>query len=234
MVKQLAESVDTQGKISGSLSAIQVNTATQFEQIGEHLVASGENVSILTSSMTDIRAELARLFGLMAEDIATRNSTSQTPQSLNQHILGPQMTNMRPSGHHLNGITAELSAEQGTIRSPPPKRTREGVTLPHTQSEDAEMFHDQTEASSVYGVTTIDDDTDEEVETATNDYTEYDFSPQVDVCVDLNNRFEETETAEIYSDNDTLTQSPNPDAVTPRFTNTQPHQLVLVHSRNSS
>lgn len=45
----------------------------QFEQIGGHLVASGENVSAMTSSITEIRAELARLFGLTAQGVASRN-----------------------------------------------------------------------------------------------------------------------------------------------------------------
>ncbi|KAI2505038.1 hypothetical protein MHU86_9394 [Fragilaria crotonensis] len=236
VVKQLAESVDTQGKISGSLSAIQVNTATQFEQIGEHLVASGENVSLLTSSMTDIREELARLFGLMAQDIAVRNA-SQVHQPLTHIPGGTQSTNMRPSGYHTSGLLTTESSAEGMIRSPPPKRTREGVTLPHPHSEqdNASMLFDQFEESSVLGDMTIDDDNDDEVETETHhDDVAYDFSPQADVCVDLNNRFEATETDDIHSDNDTLTQSPTPDAVTPRFTNMNTRSLAQAHSRNSS
>lgn len=50
----------------------------QFEQIGGHLVASGENVSAMTSSITEIRAELARLFGLTAQGVASRNLQQAT------------------------------------------------------------------------------------------------------------------------------------------------------------
>ncbi|KAI2501773.1 hypothetical protein MHU86_12693 [Fragilaria crotonensis] len=186
--------------------------------------------------MTDIRAERARLFGLMAQDIAVRNASQAHQPPLTLIPGGTQGTNMRPSGYHTSDLTTGSSAE-GMIRSPPPKRTREGVTLLHTHSEqdDASMLFDQSEESLVLGDMTIDDDNEDDVENETyHAEVEYDFSSQEEVCVDLNNRFEATETDDIHSDNYTMTQSPTPDAVTPRFTNTNTRSIVHDDSKQSS
>ena len=76
-----------------------MNTAMQFEQIGEQLLASEENVSTLTNSMTDIRAELARMFGLLAQDIAVQNASHasqplHTPDTVHTSMIANPRTNI--------------------------------------------------------------------------------------------------------------------------------------------
>ena len=211
MVKKLEDSVTTQGKISGCLSEIQDNTALQFEQIGEHLLTSGENVSILTNSMTDIRAELARMFGLMAQDIAARNESQQAasqfmPTPVPGRIGMINRDHMLSSSSQRSGSTSvpehfgEIDAT--IVRSPPPKRTRKGITLSQRDYDRGEQEHgmllDLTDESTDVNDTTFEDVEDNIQDTIEEEF-DHDLSTQQsdEVSRNLSARFDDVDKDEL-------------------------------------
>ncbi|KAI2490362.1 hypothetical protein MHU86_24202 [Fragilaria crotonensis] len=245
VVQQLEASVDTQQHISGSLSAIQTHTATQFEQMGDHLLTTGENVSSLTTSMTEIRAELARLFGLMAQDIAFRNASSQATHLVKQT---KEATSLR-SRHTNRDVSSKQDLVRDTpaasidpnqevsLRSPPPKRLREGVTLHHEQEEDRatdEMQMDENEDTSPMALLATNSEIgyDDNTETS-NEEIEYEWSSQEEeeACTNLSDRFQAAITDDTVSDNGTPIYATSQTSVTPRATNV--NVLQSVHSRKS-
>ncbi|KAI2508227.1 hypothetical protein MHU86_6156 [Fragilaria crotonensis] len=205
VLKRLEDSVNTQGKISSSLSEIQENTAMQFEQIGEHLLTSGENVSILTNSMTDIRAEIARMFGLMAQDIAARNESHAASQFMPTHVPGCigmiNRDHMLSSSSQRSGSTSvpehfgEIDAT--IVRSPPPKRTRKGITLSQRDyrgEQEHGMLLDLTDESIDVNDTTF-EDVEDNIQDTTEEEFEHDLSTQQsdEVSRNLTARFDDVD-----------------------------------------
>jgi hypothetical protein len=235
VVTQLAESVDTQQQISGSLTTFQTNTTLQFDQIGDHLVTTGENVSSLANSMTDIRSELARLFGLMAQDLASRNMSQAT-----KNQTADEMTNMQvmPNNREVLSLPRRVGMaydkpnahEEGPLRSPPPKRTREGATLHYDDRPPEEMNVDHTEEMSV-GVDMMFEDGDD-ITVKSHDTTESDlYSQDEHVCTDLGDRFAAaTAPVEVVCEASTPGSVTASEAATPRHTNVNP----LPTTRNSN
>jgi hypothetical protein len=233
--------------ISGSLSAIQTHTATQFEQIGDHLLTTGENVSSLTTSMTEIRAELARLFGLMAQDIAFRNASSQAMHLFNQT---KEATSLRSRQTNRDVASKQDSVrdtppdsmdhnQEGSLRSPPPKRPREGVIIHHEQEEDRAtdaMQMDENEDMSPMTLLATNSEVgyDDNTETS-NEEIEYEWSSQEEeeACsTNLSDRFNAATTDNAVSGNGTPIHATSPTSATPRATNVNVLQSVL-HSRKT-
>ena len=133
--RQLEDSVESQHGISYGLIALQHNSKKQFEDIGVHLLTTAENVSELTSAMSDIKAEFVKLSQFM-RDSATRQlaqgSTSvPTPHSLTSGGVLPATasdvtTQSAPSSSCDNSI--------GSIQSKKSQAARPvlSITLPWT------------------------------------------------------------------------------------------------------
>ena len=155
VVTHLDQSVATQGDISTSLTAIQANTADQFARMGSHILANGVTVKALTDSLSDIRAELTRLFGLIATDIAGR-SASSTQQTV------PTVIRDHPTIHNEEIPSQQNEGTQvDNPRSPQPKRNRDGDALtPETEAftPDFPMDTSMDKTSSCLDMTFDDDD----------------------------------------------------------------------------
>jgi hypothetical protein len=61
VARKLEESMDSQHGISDGLLSLQQHSQKQFEEMGSHLVTAVENVNTLTSAMSDIKMEFAKM-----------------------------------------------------------------------------------------------------------------------------------------------------------------------------
>ena len=71
IASQLEDSVESQHSISDGLIALQHNSKKQLEDMGSHLLTTAENVNELTSAMSDIKSEFAKL-SQFKQDLDTR------------------------------------------------------------------------------------------------------------------------------------------------------------------
>ena len=168
VVTQLEKSVATQEDISSSLATMQAKTADQFQIMGGHILANGETVSILADSLTDIRSELTRLFGLIATDIAGRTILAS------QHGI-PQAEDV-PNELSLNASSPPPigNIQAVPIRSPQPKRAREGDALtPDTIANTPETLMDTSmeETLSCLGTQDVEDEATFDADTSILDTT---------------------------------------------------------------
>jgi hypothetical protein len=215
VAKQLDDSVTTQLEISGSLGAMQRHNNTQFEQLGEHLVANSENVDSLTTSVTEIRTELDRIFGLIASDIAGRNALTTT---LHQQ-----------QGRMPGATFVSTPSSESPLRSPPPKRTRDGDALTENPSCESEgiMLIDQCDSSALLD-TTFDEVEDENHETGNGFFD--DESTGSNTCTDLDARFENAGTEDDTVQNHT--QGVDDEAISPSWTQDNPPATTITPPGN--
>ena len=156
VVTQLDKSVAAQEDISTSLETMQAHTSDQFARMGGHILANGISVDALTDSITEIRSEMTRLFGLIATDIAGRTSlaTQQSSSPAGEPILNDIRCNA-------TGPQQNANTQVATERSPPPKRTRDGEAMtPDTiaTTPDTAMDTSMEDSTSVLDITIEDDD----------------------------------------------------------------------------
>jgi hypothetical protein len=156
VTRQLEESATSQRGISYNLKVFQEKPQKQVDEIGSHLLTAVENVNTLTGAMSEIKLEFTKLSQLM-QDMADRqlaNESIYKSINLSIHSHGVRSKITDSTTHPLQGTDAcdhSIASSQSkqsydskathstseslqssasvTIRSPPPKRTRQGVIL---------------------------------------------------------------------------------------------------------
>ncbi|KAI2492121.1 hypothetical protein MHU86_22425 [Fragilaria crotonensis] len=158
VARKLEESMESQHGISDGLLSFQKHSQKQFEDMGSHLVTAVENVNTLTGAMSDIKIEFAKMSQFM-QDLASRQQVSppaleschrnnhrkvqlhvndaaaqSQPSSSCDTSLGSAHSKQSHDSDTNSSAVSDNSKASSTLRSPPPKRTREGRVLEQNDS----------------------------------------------------------------------------------------------------
>ena len=149
------QSMETQQSITTNLQVIQTNSMQQFSRLDDHLITTATNVTDLSSVVKDMQKEFVRMSTLMQDltnrhfnQISVSNSASTSlqkaanlprideaqaqslPDSSDNSVVSTTSAHSKASASSAHSaVTVESTESTTTLRSPPPKRTRQGVVL---------------------------------------------------------------------------------------------------------
>ena len=254
--KQLEESVDTQQELSRSLTKMQTNSNTQFDNLGSHVIDVVENMNTLSDAVTGMRAEVQQFLHMLST-LADRQYQSEADQRIQvqsppSHIPSPafhpphtpEMPSLQYSSDTTGSSTSQSRSsepspssesectdypsspddEPSLLRSPPPKRTRDGDAV---TADDTFMQVDQTQPESPLAVDISFEEAedDDEFNPASPDQLLF---PTDDTCTNLADRFDQEDLSTIRSFSSLQVAA----AATPRTSNTTPTMQDLLPSSN--
>lgn len=161
----------------------------------------------------------------------TNEAASQRSRHNNRDVVS---TSRKQDSVRDTPDSIDPNQEVSLTRSPPPKRTREGVTLHHEENratDEMQMDENDTLPMALLD-TTSDFGSDNNTETS-NEEIEYEWSSQEEeeACTNLSDRFNAATTDDTVSGNGTPIHATSPTSVTPRATNV--NVLQSVHCRNN-